>query len=473
MGETKLAPWQHDVPIVNPDGTPDPYFIQWFNQLLEEKGLLDNQAEQTAGVDVVAGTGLTLVGGGPVIGPDDIELALNASIDDLNDVDTTTTAPNDQDVLTWINANSQWEPAAPSGGGGGGDGHWHRLAVYNPAAAGQVDITIPANASAVKLVCALATSNDGVELRARVTTDSFGTVKSGVSDYKYSEGRLFSANSDANTTSEAADHIRLATNIGNVAVEEFMGEVTVFGAGNSSFPTSLTTHHTRQNSSGILNVGYGGGRYVTANAVNGIRLYPSAGTITGVVYVYVMSTEDAAGGGGGAWSLIESLTPSAVASINSEAWVGGTYKELMFVFRLTVSSDGSTLSVQYKLNGAYKNAANYRYSGDSKSSSGSSTVNSAQTGTSLTIGNTGATWGIGNASLEHIGGRCNIVKPFETTKPKVLTFQTEHGAPSGAYVATLGGGTYDGTDAAAALEGIQFAISAGTITGTIDVYGLA
>lgn len=40
------------------------------------------------------------------------------AIDDLTDVDTTTTAPSVGDVLEWDGSN--WVPAAPSGGGGGG-----------------------------------------------------------------------------------------------------------------------------------------------------------------------------------------------------------------------------------------------------------------------------------------------------------------------------------------------------------------
>ena len=39
-------------------------------------------------------------------------------IDDLADVDTSTVAPSNGDVLTWDAAASQWEPAAASGGGG-------------------------------------------------------------------------------------------------------------------------------------------------------------------------------------------------------------------------------------------------------------------------------------------------------------------------------------------------------------------
>lgn len=39
------------------------------------------------------------------------------SIDDLTDVDTSTTAPTDGQVLTYVAANSQWEPTTPAPGG--------------------------------------------------------------------------------------------------------------------------------------------------------------------------------------------------------------------------------------------------------------------------------------------------------------------------------------------------------------------
>jgi hypothetical protein len=42
-----------------------------------------------------------------------------SAIDNLSDVDTTTSAPSNGDVLTWVQADSEWAPAAPSGGGGG------------------------------------------------------------------------------------------------------------------------------------------------------------------------------------------------------------------------------------------------------------------------------------------------------------------------------------------------------------------
>ena len=45
-----------------------------------------------------------------------------SSINDLSDVDTNTSSPSNGDVLTWVQADSEWAPQAPSGGGGGSAG---------------------------------------------------------------------------------------------------------------------------------------------------------------------------------------------------------------------------------------------------------------------------------------------------------------------------------------------------------------
>lgn len=49
-----------------------------------------------------------------------IALSTFTSISDSADVDTVSNPPTDGQVLTWIDANSKWEPADASGGGGGG-----------------------------------------------------------------------------------------------------------------------------------------------------------------------------------------------------------------------------------------------------------------------------------------------------------------------------------------------------------------
>lgn len=58
------------------------------------------------------------------------------ALDDLTDVDTTTTPPADGDVLTFDSASGLWLPAAPAGGGGGG-GLTHTVYGYNTVGASQ------------------------------------------------------------------------------------------------------------------------------------------------------------------------------------------------------------------------------------------------------------------------------------------------------------------------------------------------
>lgn len=178
------------------------------------------------------------------------------------------------------------------------------------------------------------------------------------------------------------------------------------------------------------------------------------------------------GSGGGNYTLLETLTPSSAASVTSESWAGGGYSSVVFDIELTMSADGSNIQVQFKLNGAYKNTANYRYAISELSSSGSTSSDTAQTGTSATISGIGATWGIGNATLEDFAGQMRIFYPDGTTKPKHGIVEAQYGAPSGAFVYGRGAFGYDGTDAASALTGVKFLASSGTFTGTIKVYGV-
>jgi hypothetical protein len=87
VGESKLSPLQHNVQIVNSDGTPTPYFIQLLQQLYEEKNDISDQVALTAGLDLIAGAGLT--GGGPLDGSAG-DITLSASVQAILDLITTT-----------------------------------------------------------------------------------------------------------------------------------------------------------------------------------------------------------------------------------------------------------------------------------------------------------------------------------------------------------------------------------------------
>lgn len=179
--------------------------------------------------------------------------------------------------------------------------------------------------------------------------------------------------------------------------------------------------------------------------------------------------------GGNQWTFIETLSPSAISSINSESWAARGYKAIQFVARVIVSVDGLNLAIRYKLNGTYQSGASYRQESSQRSSSSSTNQTAAQTGTSIVVGSgTGGTWGVGEDATNGEGVDFELVvyNPDSTTLLKRMWHSGSYTAPSGALVQNMGGGTYDGTDKLAALEGIQFLTTSNSFTGTIDVYGM-
>lgn len=86
----------------------------------------ENQTTQQLTIKTPSGTGVNIASGETrdlyCDGTNVISYTQATSpggIDALTDVDTTTTPPNDGDVLTWDAGNSEWAPAAPTGGPGG------------------------------------------------------------------------------------------------------------------------------------------------------------------------------------------------------------------------------------------------------------------------------------------------------------------------------------------------------------------
>jgi hypothetical protein len=117
-----LQPLSDNFKIVNPDGTPTIYFIQWAQQKQIDisAGVTAAQAQQliddwAAARQVIAGTGLA--GGGSL--SSDVTIDLNAGLDDLNDVDFST-LPTDGQVMVYNSGLGLWLPGDQTGSGGGG-----------------------------------------------------------------------------------------------------------------------------------------------------------------------------------------------------------------------------------------------------------------------------------------------------------------------------------------------------------------
>jgi hypothetical protein len=111
MAETKLAPLSTQVPIVDQNGNPTPYFQQLMQIFIDEKNnvaddVIENLEDVTVAIDAVQDEVDALEG---------VVAALE--LDDLADVDTT--GVSDGDVLAYDNASSEWVAAAPTAGSGG------------------------------------------------------------------------------------------------------------------------------------------------------------------------------------------------------------------------------------------------------------------------------------------------------------------------------------------------------------------
>src|SRR6185312_8223423 len=119
-----LIDLQSQEPIVDPlSGRASAYFLRY---LFDRGGFLTAQEQALATLQATIAskadkathinTGTGLAGGGDLSA--DRTLSLNAGIDLLTVVDTTTTPPTNGQALVWDGSGSLWKPGTVSGGGG-------------------------------------------------------------------------------------------------------------------------------------------------------------------------------------------------------------------------------------------------------------------------------------------------------------------------------------------------------------------
>lgn len=160
------------------------------------------------------------------------------------------------------------------------------ISSHSGSAASSADIPLPSGYSRLRIVIYATFSTDGGNLTAQFTDDNFATVESGASDYNYSSWRV-NTSATADDTSNAASSILLLTNKGNAAGDDLAGEIDVYFAGDSSKITRLMKSLTHGiGGSASPGAERGDGAYLTASAINGIRIAPSTGTMTYSAFVY-------------------------------------------------------------------------------------------------------------------------------------------------------------------------------------------
>jgi hypothetical protein len=183
-------------------------------------------------------------------------------------------------------------------------------------------------------------------------------------------------------------------------------------------------------------------------------------------YAYLESTNATQFYDGAAWQpvgvapglvFIASAAPSAVGSVSINNCFSATYQNYLVIFRLDRSAAGQ-LGARYRVGGVDASGANYNSQIVFAAGTGAGGItNTAQT--SATI--------LGDAG----GGDTNMGM-FVVSNPAaaVPTYFTSNASYAGSTVA-LAGSAYHSVSTA--YDGITFFPAAGTITGTIRVYGYA
>lgn len=223
------------------------------------------------------------------------------------------------------------------------------------------------------------------------------------------------------------------------------------------------------------------GTYSAANTLT--RTTPAASSNAGSAINFGAGTKhvalsvtagqiDGFGGGGGLGTVLAVYTLSAASSQDVEDFAGGGYDVVEIHYDLLPSDNASQLQARFKLNTAYKTTGSYGFITREAAWGGTvNGVNSGGSATQLGITDSGATWGLSNTADEHIIGKMTLRRPDETSGIKYARWEHERHIAGGAFIEGKGGGTWSGTDKAAALEGVRFMVSAGTLTGAIKVVG--
>jgi hypothetical protein len=259
MVDTRLVVPNYHTPLVNPDGTGTPYLLRLLSQLLREKGITDGLAEGAATAADLA----------------TLQAQVDAMVlDDLDDVDTTTNAPADGDILVFDNASGDWLPEAPSSGGGS----FVFIERVTVTADATVDIPLSDTYDSFYLEYYFTPSTDNIETRLRVTEDNFATVKSGASDYGWAQTR--SNTSTGVSQSDGLSYILLVTGQGNAAGEFTSGLINVLNAKETA-PTRISHLSNYVSITGVHSRAGTEGAYKANAVVDGIRIFPSGGTLTG------------------------------------------------------------------------------------------------------------------------------------------------------------------------------------------------
>ena len=172
----------------------------------------------------------------------------------------------------------------------------------------------------------------------------------------------------------------------------------------------------------------------------------------------------------GALVLLSTVTASAAATVDLENTIDSTYNTYMVIASgFTISDASNGVRVRYKVAGAYVDSATYVFQ-RLRITSDFGTYATTQAGYASPANAISIINNIGNS-----GGACGsftlyLYNPSSTTVNKQIIWQSAGIAADLETSLSPGAGQNTGTGA---VTGLRFAATAGTITGTFRLYGVA
>lgn len=196
------------LPIAKGDGTPTEFFIRWAQQF----------NESALGPDSLTEIQQELLNLGSAIS--------NLALNNLTDVDTETTPPEDGQALVYDEDSGLWLPGdvASGGGGGGGGAPWEVVATWDHAISGNTNRVVFNNLhdyTDLYVFIQDMTLDTSVQRYVRVSTDNGATWFEGSSDWAAvaSSGVVTSPtggsalNDDTSSAARSGDFLLLGSNL--------------------------------------------------------------------------------------------------------------------------------------------------------------------------------------------------------------------------------------------------------------------
>jgi hypothetical protein len=217
----------------------------------------------------------------------------------------------------------------------------------------------------------------------------------------------------------------------------------------------------------------------TVNTSQGSVLYRSSTSWVALgtgTLGYLLQTQGAAANPQwvGGMSLLNTLSPNAVASSTDTTSLTGNYRSYLVTFEnITPATNSTFLEMQIATNGA--NWVTGSYVSQVQQFIGGNAVSDTST-TVLLLSGTRATTSVGNSTTYGVNGFIRIMNPAATTFRKHIVGELTYlsGSTSGTSAISLvtPSGYFDGNNNA--VTGMAFLFNSGNITtGTIKIYGLS